>query len=100
MSPTFKQFLQSKTFNAEKNKSYYQQYDVKIMRAFHKQAMMKQKIYEIILARRSEMEYSLEKRFETSLVNVDKAKGLIKSNQPVKSNQKQQIWFRCGSIKY
>ena len=42
---TFKQFLQAETFNTEKNKSYYQQYDFKRLRAFHKQSMIKQQIY-------------------------------------------------------
>ena len=41
-SSTFKQFLQAETLNAKKNKSYYQRYDVKQLRAFHKQAMIKQ----------------------------------------------------------
>ena len=41
MIPKFKQFLQAETVNSEKNKSYYQQYNVKRMRAFHNQAMMK-----------------------------------------------------------
>ena len=41
MNPTFKQLLQAKTVKAEK-KSYHQRSDVKIMGAFHKQAMMKQ----------------------------------------------------------
>ena len=50
-TPTFKQFLQAETLNAKKNNSYYQKYDVKILRAFHKQAMMKQQIYKNILAR-------------------------------------------------
>ena len=45
---TSKQFLQAETLNAKKNKSYYQRYDVKRLRAFHKQAMMKQKKYENI----------------------------------------------------
>ena len=31
---TFKQFLQAETLNIEKNKSYYQRYDVKRPRAF------------------------------------------------------------------
>ena len=34
---TFKQFLQVKTLNTEKNKSYYQLYNVKQLIAFHKQ---------------------------------------------------------------
>ena len=40
-TPTFKYLLQAKTINAEKNKSYYQLYNIKRLRAFHKQAMMK-----------------------------------------------------------
>ena len=44
-TPTFKQFLQAKTINAKKNEPYYQCYDVKILRDFHKQAMIKQQIY-------------------------------------------------------
>ena len=41
---TFEQFLQAETLNAKKNKSYYQWYNVKGLRAFHKQAMIKQQI--------------------------------------------------------
>ena len=41
---TFEQFVQVETLNAEKNKSYYQRYDVKRLRAFHKQAMIKQQM--------------------------------------------------------
>ena len=40
-TPTFKQFFQSKALNVDRNKSYYQQYDVKQLRDFHKQAMTK-----------------------------------------------------------
>ena len=43
--PTFKQFFQATTLNADKNMSYYQLYNVKRLRAFHKQAMIKQQIY-------------------------------------------------------
>ena len=53
---TFEQFLQAETLNTKKNKSYYQQYDVKQLWAFHKQAMIKQQIYNIMLARQSEMD--------------------------------------------
>ena len=81
MSPTFKHFLKDDNDNTEKEKSYYQQYDVKIMRAFHKQSMIKQKIYENILARRSRMDSSAGIRFQTSLVNTDKAKSLTKKNE-------------------
>ena len=34
---TFKHFLQVKTLNAKKNKIYYQRYNVKLLRDFHKQ---------------------------------------------------------------
>ena len=81
IKPNVKQFLQSETCNAEKNKSYYQRYNVKIMRAVHKQAMMKQQIYENILARRSGIYYSAGIRFQASLVNTDEAKSLTKNNQ-------------------
>ena len=56
--PTFKQFLRAKTVNSEGGESIYRQYDVKIMIAFHKQEMMKQKIYKNILARKIGMYYS------------------------------------------
>ena len=55
---TFEQFLQAETINAKKDKSYYQRYGVKQLRAFHKQAMIKQQIYDNMLARRSGMNYS------------------------------------------
>ena len=48
---TFKQFLQAEKINAEKNNLYYQRYDVKQLRAFHKQAIAKQQIYKNMLAR-------------------------------------------------
>ena len=70
-TPTFKHFLQAETINAEKNKSYYQRYDVKRLRAFHKQAIMKQKIEENMLARRSGMDYSPGIQFQTSLINME-----------------------------
>ena len=43
MSPTFKKFLLEEAVNADK-KAYYQLYNVKIMRAFHKQEMRKHQI--------------------------------------------------------
>ena len=55
---TFEQFLQAETLNDKRNKSYYQRYDAKLLRAFHKQAMIKQKIYENMLARRGVMDCS------------------------------------------
>ena len=73
-SSTFEQFLQAETLNAKKNKSYYQQYDVKQLIAFHKQAMIKQQIYDNMIARRSGMDYSQGIKFQTSLVNMEEAK--------------------------
>ena len=84
---TFEQFLQAETLNAEKNKSYYEQYDVKRLRAFHKQAMIKQQIYENMLARRSGMEYSQEIHFETSIIDMEEAQELTMNNQPKKINK-------------
>ena len=78
---TFEQFLQAETLNDNKNKSYYQGYDVKRLRAFHKQAMIKQKIYDNMLARRSGMDYSQGIQFQTSLVKMEETKGLTMSNQ-------------------
>ena len=69
-SSTFEQFLQAETLNANNNNSYYQQYDVKRLRAFHYQAMIKQQIYNNMLARWSGMDYSQGKQFQTSLINT------------------------------
>ena len=55
---TSKQFLQAETLNSEKNRSYFQQYDVKRLRAFHNQATIKQQIYDNMLASRSGMDYN------------------------------------------
>ena len=79
---------------------FYQQYNVKITRAFHNQAMMKHKIYKNTLARRSWMDYSPGICFQTSLVKMNRIKALIKSNQLGKTNQKQGRRCRCGSINY
>ena len=91
-SSTFEQFFQAETLNARKNKSYYQRYDVKPLRAVHKQAMIKQQIYDNMLARRSGMDYSQGIQFQTSLVNMEEAKRLTINNQ-----QKQ---CKCGSVKH
>ena len=50
------------------------------MRAFLKQAMIKQQIYDNILVKRSEMHYSPRICLKTSLVNMDEAKALTVSN--------------------
>ena len=84
--------MQAETLNAEKNKSYYQRYDFKQLRAFHKQAMIKQQIYDNMLARRSGMDYSQGIQFQTSLVNMEEAKGLTMNNQ--------QNQCKCGSVKH
>ena len=91
-SSTFEQFLQAETLNSKNNKSYYQRYDVNRLRAFHKQAMIKQHIYDNMLARRSGMDYSQGIQFQTSLVNMEEAKGITMNNQ-----QKQ---CKCGSVKH
>ena len=80
-SSMFEQFLQAETLNAKKNKSYYQRYGFKQLRAFHKQAMIKQQIYNNMLARRSGMDYSQGIHFQTSLVNMEEAKELTMNNQ-------------------
>ena len=59
------------------------------MRAFHNQAMMKQKIYKNILARQSGIYYSVGKRFQTSLVNMDEAKAITKNNTLGVTSQKK-----------
>ena len=41
------------------------------MRAFHKQEIIKQKIYGKTLARKSEMDYIPGMHFEDSLTNID-----------------------------
>ena len=79
--PTFKELLRAETFNSEGGKAYFQQFDVKIMIAFHKQAMMKQKIYKNILARKSGMYYSPWMYFESRLVNMDQEKAITNNNQ-------------------
>ena len=89
---TFENFLQAETLNARKNTAYYQRYDVKRLRAFHKQAMIKQQIYDNMFARRSGMDYSQGIQFQTSLVNMEEA-NLLTIN-----NQKKQC--KCGSIKH
>ena len=69
-SSTFKYFLQAETLNAKKKKSYYQQYDVKRLRAFYKQAIIKQQIYDNMLASRSGVDLSQCIQFQTSLFNM------------------------------
>ena len=91
-SSTFEQFLQSETINAKKNKSYYQRYDVNLLIAFHKQSMIKQQIYDNMLAMRSGMDYSKGIQFQISLVNMEEAQELTMKNQ-----QKQ---CKCGSVKH
>ena len=80
-SSRFEQFFQAETLKAKKNKSYYQRYDLKRLRAVHKQAMIKQQIYDNIIAWRSGMYYSLGIKFQTSLVNMEESKELTMNNQ-------------------
>ena len=89
---TFEPVLQSETLNAKKNWSYYQQYDVKRLRAFHKQEKIKQQIHDNMLARRSGVDYSQGFKFQTSLINMEESKELIMNNQ--------QKRCRGGSIKH
>ena len=84
---TFERLLQAETLNTEKNKSYYQLYDVKGLRAFHKQAMIKQQIHDSMLARRSGMDYSQGIQFEISIINMEEAQELTMNNQLKKSNR-------------
>ena len=97
ITQTFKHLLQAETLNADKNKSYYQQYDVKRLRAFHKQEMMKQQIYENMLARRSGMDFSPGMQFQSCLIHTEETKELTMSN---KTENKQQKRCHCGSIKH
>ena len=110
--PTFKHFLPDETDNSEKNKSCCQQCNVKIMGNFHKQAMAKQQTYENRLLRQSGMDYSAGIHFQTSLVNMDKAKALTrKINRENKSEASKTVpvwlhqaltnnlkWFPCGDF--
>ena len=72
MSPTFKQLLNARTIDSNKNKSYNKWYNVK-MRAFHKKAMTKQQIYENIIAGWTGVDYSQIIHFGESLINMNKA---------------------------
>ena len=81
-TPTLTYFLQAETLNAKNKKTYYQRYDVKWMRAFHKQVMIKQQVYDNMLARRSGMDYSAGILFQTSIINMKQAQELTKNNQP------------------
>ena len=96
-TPMFEQFLQAETLNAEKNKSYYQRHNVKRLRDFHKQAMIKQQINDNMLARKSVMDFSQGVNFETSIINMEEAQEITMNNQ---LGGKQQNWCRCGSIKH
>ena len=90
-----KNVLQSETLNANKNKSYYQLYDVNWLRAFHKQAIIKQQIYDNMLARRSGVDYSQGMQFHTNLINMEEAQEVTINNQTGK-NQQKRCW--CVSL--
>ena len=59
--------------------------------------MMKQKIYEYMLARGSEMEYIPWIQFQTSIINMEEGKEITMSNQLENKEQKR---CQCGSIKH
>ena len=86
MSPTFKQFLQAETDNTEKKKSYYQICDVKRIRAFNKQAMMKYQIYEKNLQDKVGCITLQEYAFKKFLSTWTKQK-----HSPIKINWKERI---------
>ena len=96
-TPTLTDFLQAETLNAENRKTYYQRYDVTRLRAFRKQAMIKQQLYDNMLARRSGMDCSSGILFKTSIINTEQVQELTMNNQPKKLEQKR---CRCGSIKH
>ena len=87
ISPSFKKFLQEKK-STPREKTYYKRYDVKILRALHKQAMIKHQSHENTLARETGVCYSTGIFFEKSLVNMDKAIALTKSNKMEKHKEK------------
>ena len=86
-TPTFEQLFQAETLNADNNKSYYQQYNVNQLIPFHNQAMIKQKIYDNMLARKSGMDYSTGIQFEKSIISMEEAQELTKKNKPKKINK-------------
>ena len=105
-TPTFKQFLKAETIKANKNKSYYQRYDFKRLRAFHRQAMIKQRVNNNMLARRSGMDYSpgiqfkqvpsIWKRHKNSQWKIKKATKVV----PVWLHQALMGYFKglaCGT---
>ena len=93
ITPTLTDFLQAETLYSEKKKSYYQPYDVKQLRAFHKQAMIKQQLYDNMLARRSGMDYSAGVMFQTSIINMKQAQELTMNNQPEKWKKMVPLWL-------
>ena len=90
-TPTLTDLLQAETLNAEKKKTYYQRYDIKQLRAFHKQAIIKQQLYDNMLAIRSGMDYSAGILFQTSIINMKQAERLTKNNQ-------QEKWNISGAV--
>ena len=98
---TYKQLLQVETLNAEKKSSYYQRYDVKQLRASHKQAIIKQQIYNNMLARRSGMDYSQGVHFEKSIINMEEAQELKINNQPgKKATEAVPVWLHQALTGY
>ena len=97
---TFEQFMQAETLNAKKYNSYYQWYYVKQLRAFHKQAMNKQPIYNNMFARRSGMDYSPGVQFQTSLIIMQEAKELTMNNQLKKAKKAVLVWLHQALTSY
>ena len=59
--------------------------------------MIKQQVYDNMLASRSGMDYSPGIQFQKFLINMEEAQELTVRNQPEKNQQK---WCKCGSIKH
>ena len=99
MSPTFKQFLQFETVNSEKK------IILSTMQCKKNESLPQTGNDETENMREhtcKENWYGLQS-MHTSwkiLVVIEESKALTKSNQPKKSNQKQQIRCWCGSIKH
>ena len=99
-TPTFEQLLQAVTLNTKRNKSYYQQYDGKQLRALHKQEIFKKQIYDNILASQSGVDYSQVTQFQTSLINTEEAQELTMKNQQKKATKAVPVWLHQALTGY
>ena len=97
---TFKHLFQTETLNDERNNSYYQRYDVKWLRAFHKQAMINQWIYNNMLARLSGMDYSQGIQFETSIINMEEAPEFTMNNKNKIKTEVVPVWLHQALTGY